>query len=168
MRLVGLREIECQIEPATAGNGGIETNQDIAKRHFSSPCHGRRDTPGERSPENARRKAPVPQPRPVSANTGRRSVSKHLVLSVAQGPQGHVGSRLAEYRSDFELTGGAISDTRKGWTREIDATAAPEYDNDRDRDINAEGGDGRGRRRHWFACNPGGHPATGSKGVTVT
>jgi len=53
-------------------------------------------------------------------------------------------------------------------TREIDAAAAPEYDNDRDRDINAEGGDGRGRRRHWFACNPGGHPAMGSKGVTVT
>jgi hypothetical protein len=30
MRLVGRREIERQLEPATAGSGGIETNQDIA------------------------------------------------------------------------------------------------------------------------------------------
>jgi hypothetical protein len=48
MRLIGLREIERQLEPAIASNGGIETNQDIAKRHFSSPCHTRRDTTGER------------------------------------------------------------------------------------------------------------------------
>jgi hypothetical protein len=46
MRLVGLREIERQLQPAIAGSGGIETNQYIAKCHCSSACHSRRDTRG--------------------------------------------------------------------------------------------------------------------------
>ena len=34
----GLRQIERQLQPAIAGLGGIEANQDIAKPHSRSPC----------------------------------------------------------------------------------------------------------------------------------
>jgi len=40
--ITAIELIERQPEPAIAGRGGIETNQNIAKRHFCSPCHRRR------------------------------------------------------------------------------------------------------------------------------
>jgi len=52
---VELREIERQPEAGTAGSGGIETNQDIAQRHFSS----RVIAAGVR-PEKVGRKARIP------------------------------------------------------------------------------------------------------------
>jgi hypothetical protein len=77
MRLVGLREIERQLEPAIASSGGIETNQDIAKHHFSSPCHPRRDTTGECWPESARSSV-VGQPGSTSASNQRSPVFSTL------------------------------------------------------------------------------------------
>ncbi|HEX4184634.1 MAG TPA: hypothetical protein VHY78_02115 [Stellaceae bacterium] len=71
------------------------------------------------------------------------------------------------------MTGGAISGTRNGWTHEIDATAASEYDHDRDRDINAEDGTDEAAVADRIAlpaipANIMPAPTMGSKGATVT
>jgi hypothetical protein len=67
------REIERQLQPDVAGCGAIDTNQDIVKRHFPSPDHGRQTTLGGRLPESARF-AVIAQPAPASANIRQRPI----------------------------------------------------------------------------------------------